>query len=181
DERGQATDRERKVAIARRAHDLLVSRAGFAPEDLIFDPNVLTVGTGIAEHDRYGVEFLEAVREIKAALPGSRTSGGISNVSFAFRGNDVVRSAMNAAFLTHAIAAGLDMAIVNAGQLAVYEEIDKDLLARVEDVLLARRPDATERLVSFAAGLTPAAKGERRPKDDAWRALPVDKRLAHAM
>jgi 5-methyltetrahydrofolate--homocysteine methyltransferase len=183
DERGQATDRERKVAIARRAHDLLVSRAGFAPEDLIFDPNVLTVGTGIPEHDRYGVEFLEAVREIKATLPGSRTSGGVSNVSFAFRGNDVVRSAMNAAFLTHAIAAGLDMAIVNAGQLAVYEEIEKDLLERVEDVLLARRPDATERLVAFAAGLAGdgAARGARRSKDDAWRALPVDQRLAHAL
>ena len=143
DEQGQASDRERKVAIARRAVRLLVDEVGFDPADVIVDPNVLTVATGIPEHDRYAVEFFEAVREIKASLPGVRTSGGVSNVSFSFRGNAAVREAMHAAFLFHARRAGLDMAIVNAGQLAVYEDVPKDLLERVEDVLLARRDDAT--------------------------------------
>jgi len=180
DERGQAADRERKVAIARRATRLLVEEAGFAPGDVIIDPNVLTVATGIAEHDRYAVEFFEAVREIKASLPGVRTSGGISNVSFAFRGNAPVREAMHAAFLYHARRAGLDLAIVNAGQLAVYEDLPSDLLERVEDVLLARRPDATRRLVEFARDVQ---AGERRGavQDDAWRRLPIGPRLAHAM
>ncbi len=184
DEQGQATTRERKVEIAVRAYRLLTERAGVPPEDLIFDANVLAVATGMAEHDRYAVEFIEAVREIKATLAGCRTSGGISNVSFAFRGNDAVRSAMHSAFLYHAIAAGLDMAIVNAGQLAVYDEIGKDLLERVEDVLLARRPDATERLVAFAGGMAaPAGEGRRRVRgsDDGWRAWPAEKRLAHAL
>jgi 5-methyltetrahydrofolate--homocysteine methyltransferase len=179
DEEGQATTAERKVAIARRAWRLLTEKAGFPPEDLIFDPNVLTVGTGIEEHAGYGLAFLEAVRRIKAELPHVRTSGGISNVSFSFRGNNAVREAMHAAFLYHAIRAGLDMGIVNAGQLAVYEEIPKDLLARVEDVLLDRRPDATERLVAFAETVK---RGEKAAvKADVWRSLPVEERLAHAL
>ncbi len=159
DERGQAAERERKVEIAKRAFRLLVDEVGFDPADVIVDPNVLTVATGIPEHDRYALEFFEAVREIKASLPGVRTSGGVSNVSFSFRGNNPVREAMHASFLFHARRAGLDMAIVNAGQLAVYDEIPKDLLERVEDVLLARRPDATDRLVEFAKGVRGSAKG----------------------
>ena len=179
DEEGQATTAERKVAIARRAYRLLTETAGFPPEDLIFDPNVLTVGTGIEEHAGYGLAFLEAIRRIKAELPHVRTSGGISNVSFSFRGNNVVREAMHSAFLYHAIRAGLDMGIVNAGQLAVYEEIPKELLERVEDVLLDRRPDATERLVAFAETVQ---RGEKAVvKADAWRSLPVEERLAHAL
>jgi 5-methyltetrahydrofolate--homocysteine methyltransferase len=179
DEEGQATTVERKVAIAKRAFRLLTTRADFPAEDLIFDPNVLTVGTGIEEHADYGVAFLEAVRRIKAELPLVRTSGGISNVSFAFRGNNVVREAMHAAFLYHAIRAGLDMGIVNAGQLAVYEEIPADLLERVEDVLLNRRRDATEHLIAFAGTVTRGEKAEA--KADAWRSLPVEERLAHAL
>ena len=179
DEDGQATTADRKVGIARRAIRLLTEEAGFPPEDLIFDPAVLTVGTGIEEHAVYGVAFLEAVRRIKAEFPLVRTSGGVSNVSFAFRGNDAVREAMHAAFLYHAIRAGLDMGIVNAGQLAVYEEIPKDLLERVEDVLLDRRPDATERLVAFAA--TVQRGGRAETKDDAWRSRPVEERLTHAL
>ncbi|MGE5347586.1 MAG: methionine synthase [Acidithiobacillales bacterium] len=179
DEEGQATTVERKVAIAKRAFRLLTEQAGFPAEDLIMDPNVLTVGTGIEEHSDYGVAFLEAVRRIKAELPGVRTSGGISNVSFAFRGNKPVREAMHAAFLYHAIRAGLDMGIVNAGQLAVYEEIPADLLERVEDVLLNRRTDATERLIAFAGTVSREEKAE--PRADAWRSLPVDERLAHAL
>ncbi|HQR66158.1 MAG TPA: methionine synthase [Thermoanaerobaculia bacterium] len=179
DEEGQAVTADRKLAIAGRAYRLLTERAGFPPEDLIFDPNVLTVGTGIEEHAGYGVAFLEAVRRIKAELPHARTSGGISNVSFSFRGNNAVREAMHAAFLYHAIRAGLDMGIVNAGQLAVYEEVPEDLLERVEDVLLDRRPDATERLVAFAATV---ARGERAAaRVDAWRSLPVEERLTHAL
>jgi len=179
DEEGQATTVERKVAVARRAYRLLTREAGFPPEDLIFDPAVLTVGTGIEEHAGYGLAFLEAVRRIKAELPRARTSGGISNVSFAFRGNDVVREAMHAAFLYHGIRAGLDMGIVNAGQLAVYEEIPKDLLERVEDVLLDRGPDATERLVAFAGTVRRGDRAEA--KGDAWRSLPVEERLVHAL
>jgi 5-methyltetrahydrofolate--homocysteine methyltransferase len=182
DERGQAADRARKVEIARRAVRLL-GEEGIPPEEVVLDPNVLAVATGIAEHDRYALEFIEAVREIKASIPGVRTSGGVSNVSFAFRGHDAVRSAMHSAFLYHAIAAGLDMAIVNAGQLAVYDEIPKDLLERVEDVLLARRPDATERLLDHARGAGgPSRDGTKAPaRDDAWRGWSVEKRLAHAL
>ena len=150
DEEGQAVTAENKVAICRRAYDLLTEKAGFPPEDIIFDVNILTVGTGIEEHNNYAVEFFEGVRQLKRLLPHCKTSGGVSNVSFSYRGNDVVREAMNAAFLYHAIRAGLDMGIVNAGQLAVYEEIPKDLLERVEDVLLNRRPDAADRLTEFA-------------------------------
>jgi 5-methyltetrahydrofolate--homocysteine methyltransferase len=179
DEEGQAADRKRKVEICRRAHRLLTERAGFAPEDIIFDTNILTVATGIEEHNGYAVEFIEAVREIKKTLPGCKTSGGLSNISFSFRGNNPVREAMHACFLYHAIQAGLDMAIVNAGQLAVYGEIPADLKERVEDVLLNRRPDATERMLEFAE--TVKAGGKAAVKDEAWRRGTVDERLLHAL
>jgi len=179
DEHGQAVDVERKVAICERAYRILVDRVGFPPEDIVFDPNVLTVATGIEDHAAYGRAFIEAVREIKRRCPGARTSGGISNVSFAFRGNDVVREAMHAAFLYHAIDAGLDMGIVNAGQLTVYDDIPADLRERVEDVLLDRRPDATERLVEFAG--TVDARGRERVRDEAWRDGTVEDRLKHAL
>jgi 5-methyltetrahydrofolate--homocysteine methyltransferase len=179
DEEGQAADRKRKVEICRRAHRLLTERAGFVPEDIIFDTNILTVATGIEEHNGYAVEFIEAVREIKKTLPGCKTSGGLSNISFSFRGNNPVREAMHACFLYHAIQAGLDMAIVNAGQLAVYGEIPADLKERVEDVLLNRRPDATERMLEFAE--TVKAGGKAAVKDEAWRRGTVDERLLHAL
>src|SRR5262249_32300355 len=151
----QAVTADHKVAICAHAHKLLTEKVGFASSDIIFDTNILTVGTGLEEHANYAVEFFEAVRRLKKLFPAAKTSGGVSNVSFAFRGpeNDPVRGAMNAASLPHAIQAGLDMGIVNAGQLQVYEEIPKDLLERVEDVLLNRRPDATDRLVEFAKTL----------------------------
>ncbi len=179
DEEGQAATIERKVAICRRAYRILVEECGFPPEDIVFDPNVLTVATGIAEHDAYGVNFIEAVRAIKAECPHALTSGGISNVSFSFRGNNPVREAMHAVFLYHAIRAGLDMAIVNAGALPVHEEIPPELRERIEDVLLARRPDATERLVEFASSLTPGARTQAG--DEAWRGEPVEERLKHAL
>ena len=179
DEEGQATDRKRKVEICRRAYRLLTEKAGFAPEDIIFDVNILTVATGIEEHNGYAVEFIEAVREIKKTLPGCKTSGGVSNISFSFRGNNPVREAMHSCFLYHAIQAGLDMAIVNAGQLAVYEEIPTDLKERVEDVLLNRRPDATERMLEFAE--TVKAGGKATVKDEAWRKGSVEDRLLHAL
>jgi 5-methyltetrahydrofolate--homocysteine methyltransferase len=179
DERGQADTLERKIEICRRSYEILTERAGFPPQDIIFDPNVLTVATGIEEHNNYAVDFIEATRWIKQNLPGAKVSGGISNISFSFRGNQVVREAMHAAFLYHAIKAGLDMGIVNAGQLAVYEEIPKDLLELVEDVLLNRRPDATERLVRFAE--TVKQKDTAAAKDDEWRKGTVDERLTHAL
>ena len=158
---------------------LLTEQAGFAPEDIIFDPNVLAVATGIEEHDEYAKAFIEALPLIKERCPGVRTSGGISNLSFSFRGNDVVREAMHAAFLYHAIQAGLDMGIVNAGQLAVYEDIEPELLERVEDVIFNRRPDATERLVELADRVR--GEGTRREVDLSWREAPVEERLAHAL
>jgi 5-methyltetrahydrofolate--homocysteine methyltransferase len=179
DEEGQAVTADRKVAICARAHQLLTERVGFASSDIIFDTNILTVGTGIEEHNNYAVEFIEAVRRLKQLFPEAKTSGGVSNVSFAFRGNDAVREAMNAAFLYHAIRAGLDMGIVNAGQLQVYEEIPKDLLERVEDVLLNRRPDATDRLTEFAE--TVKKKDRTAAKELAWRNTPVQERLKHAL
>ncbi len=179
DEEGQAADAKRKVAICRRAYQLLTKKAGLAPEDIIFDVNILTVATGIEEHNNYAVEFIEAVREIKKTLPGCKTSGGLSNISFSFRGNNPVREAMHCCFLYHAIQAGLDMAIVNAGQLAVYEEIPPELKDRVEDVLLNRRSDATERLLEFAE--TVKAGGKAVVKDEAWRRAPVEERLLHAL
>ena len=179
DESGQADTTERKVEICGRAYDLLTRRAGFAPEDIIFDPNVLAVATGIAEHNGYAKAFIDALPLIKQRCPGVRTSGGISNLSFSFRGNDVVREAMHSAFLFHAVRAGLDMGIVNAGQLAVYEDIPAGLLELVEDVLFDRRPDATDRLVAFAGTVT--GKGTDRTVDLAWREAPVADRLGHAL
>ena len=179
DEAGQADSLERKIAICTRAYRILTDVIGFPPQDVIFDPNILTVATGIEEHNNYAVNFIEATRWIKAHLPHCKVSGGISNISFSFRGNNAVREAMHSAFLYHAIRAGLDMGIVNAGQLAVYEEIPKDLLELVEDVLLNRRPDATERLVAFAE--TVKQKGKAAVQEDAWRQASVEDRLAHAL
>lgn len=179
DERGQADTLERKTEICARAYRLLTEQAGFPPNDIIFDPNILTVATGIEEHNGYAVAFIEATRWIKQNLPGARVSGGVSNISFSFRGNNTVREAMHSAFLYHAIRAGLDMAIVNAGQLAVYEEIEPALRGLVEDVLFNRRPDSTERLVDFAEGVK--AKGKVAPVDKAWRSAPVEERLSHAL
>ncbi len=179
DEQGQADTAERKVSVLGRAYRLLTDRAGYHPSDIVFDPAVLAIGTGIEAHNRYAIAFIEAIRSLKAAFPLARVSGGISNLSFAFRGNDTVREAIHSAFLFHAIRAGLDMGIVNAGQLAVYEDIPPGLLERVEDLLFDRRPDATERLVQFAA----TVRGEARTKeaDLAWRAGPVEARLSHAL
>jgi 5-methyltetrahydrofolate--homocysteine methyltransferase len=181
DEEGQAVTADRKVEICTRAYRLLTEKVGMAGQDIIFDTNILTVGTGMEEHNNYAVEFFEAVRRLKQLFPECKTSGGVSNVSFAFRGPtfEVVREAMNAAFLYHAIRAGLDMGIVNAGQLQVYEEIPKDLLERVEDVLLNRGPDATERLVEFAKTLD--RKEKTVEKESAWRDAPVQERLKHAL
>ena len=179
DERGQADTFQRKIEIGARAYELLTSRANFPANDIIFDPNILTVATGLEEHRNYAVDFIEATRWINQNLPGARVSGGVSNISFSFRGNNAVREAMHAAFLFHAIRAGLDMGIVNAGQLAVYEEIEPELRERVEDVLLNRRDDATERLVEFAEGVK--AKGKTPIKDEAWRTEPVEERLKHAL
>ncbi|HKT33849.1 MAG TPA: methionine synthase [Nitrospira sp.] len=179
DEKGQADSLERKKEICARSYKILTEQVGFSPNDIIFDPNILTVATGIEEHNDYAVNFLEATRWIKQHLPGAKVSGGISNISFSFRGNNVVREAMHSAFLYHAIKAGLDMGIVNAGQLAVYEEIPKDLLELVEDVLLNRRPDATERLVTFAE--TVKRQDKTLLKDDEWRKGTVEERLSHAL
>src|SRR3989441_12947450 len=165
DEKGQADTAERKVAIATRAYRILTEQVGMPPTDIIMDPAILTVGTGIEEHNQYALAFIEATRQIKAALPGVKVSGGVSNISFSFRGNNVVREAMHSAFLYHAIRAGLDMGIVNAGQLAIYEEIAPELRERVEDVLLNRRPDATERLIEFAESFRQT--GRVQLKDDA--------------
>jgi 5-methyltetrahydrofolate--homocysteine methyltransferase len=179
DEAGQADTLERKVEICTRAYRLLTEEIGFPPQDIIFDPNILTVATGIEEHNNYAVNFIEATRRIKATLPLCRVSGGVSNISFSFRGNNLVREAMHSAFLYHAIKSGMDMGIVNAGQLAVYEEISKDLLELVEDVLLNRRPDATERLVAFAE--TVKQKDKAVVQDDGWRRGAVEERLSHAL
>jgi 5-methyltetrahydrofolate--homocysteine methyltransferase len=179
DERGQADTLARRIEICQRAYDLLTQRASFPASDIIFDPNILTVATGLEEHRNYAVDFIEATRWIKANLPGARVSGGVSNISFSFRGNNTVREAMHSAFLFHAIRAGLDLGIVNAGQLAVYEEIEPELRERVEDVLLNRRDDATERLVEFAENVR--SKGKSAVKDEAWRQEPVEQRLAHAL
>ncbi len=179
DEEGQAVTADRKVAIAKRAYRILTEEIGFPPQDIVFDPNILTVGTGIEEHDTFALAYFEAVAGIKRECPGAKVSGGVSNISFAFRGNEPVREAMHAAFLYHAIRSGLDMGIVNAGQLAVYDDIPEELLKHVEDVLLARRPDATERLVAFAASVTGGARIQER--DTSWRDEPVEERLRHAL
>jgi 5-methyltetrahydrofolate--homocysteine methyltransferase len=181
DEQGQAAETDEKVRICKRAYDLLTGEVGFPPEDIIFDPNILTVATGIDEHNNYAVNFIEATALIKKECPGAKISGGVSNISFSFRGNDMVREAMHSAFLYHAIRAGMDMGIVNAGQLEVYEEIGKELLERVEDVLLNRRDDATERLVEFAE--TVKGKGGKKAKEEdlSWRENSFQERLKHAL
>src|SRR5437588_8956493 len=179
DEQGQADNFQRKIEICSRAYELLTKQAAFGASDIIFDPNVLTIATGLEEHRNYAVDFIEATRWIKKNLQGARVSGGVSNISFSFRGNNTVREAMHAAFLFHAIRAGLDMGIVNAGQLAVYEEIEPALRERVEDVLLNRRDDATERLVEFAERVK--TKGKAQIKDESWRKESVEERLKHAL
>jgi 5-methyltetrahydrofolate--homocysteine methyltransferase len=179
DEQGQADTAERKLAIATRAYRILTEQAGMPPSDIIIDPAILTVATGIEEHNQYAVAFIEATRQIKATLSGAKVSGGVSNISFSFRGNNAVREAMHSAFLYHAIRAGMDMGIVNAGQLAIYEEIPADLRERVEDVLLNRRPDATERLLEFAQ--TVEKRGPAAARLDAWREGTVEQRLSHAL
>jgi 5-methyltetrahydrofolate--homocysteine methyltransferase len=179
DEKGQADTLERRIEVCKRAYDVLTQQAGFPPEDIIFDPNIFAVATGLEEHARYGIDYIEAVRWIRANLPGARTSGGLSNLSFSFRGNDPVREAMHTAFLYHAIRAGLTMGIVNAGQLGVYEQLEPELKQRVEDVLFDRRPDATERLVEFAS--TVKAGARESAKDEAWRSGTIEQRLSHAL
>src|SRR5205809_202116 len=179
DEHGQADSFDRKIDICARAYDLMTKQANFPANDIIFDPNILTLATGLEEHRNYAVDFIEATLWIKQNLPGAHVSGGVSNISFSFRGTNAVREAMHAAFLFHAIRAGLDMGIVNAGQLAVYEEIEPELRERVEDVLLNRRDDATERLIEFAERVK--AKGKTPVADESWRKEPVEERLKHAL
>jgi 5-methyltetrahydrofolate--homocysteine methyltransferase len=179
DEDGQADSYERRIEICQRSYDLLVKKADFKPEDIIFDPNILTVATGMEEHNNYAVDFINATKWIKEHLPGAKVSGGVSNISFSFRGNNIVREAMHSAFLYHAIRAGLDMGIVNAGMIEVYEQIPKDLLEHVEDVLLNRRDDSTERLIDLAEQYK--GGGKKLEKDDLWRKWPVEKRLSHAL
>jgi len=179
DEKGQADTFERRIEICKRAYDILTKEIGFPPQDIIFDPNILAIATGIEEHNNYAVDYIEATRWIKQNLPLAKVSGGVSNLSFSFRGNDTVREAMHSAFLFHAIKAGMDMGIVNAGQLEVYEEIPKNLLEKVEDVILNRRPDATERLIEFAETIIKKDKVEE--KKDEWRNITVEERLKHAL
>jgi 5-methyltetrahydrofolate--homocysteine methyltransferase len=179
DEKGQADTVERKIEICSRSYRIATQELGIPPEDLIFDPNILTVATGMEEHNNYAVAYIEATRQIKARLPYAKVSGGVSNISFSFRGNNAVREAMHSAFLYHAIRAGMDMGIVNAGQLTIYEEIPKDLLELVEDVLLNRRPDATERLLAFADSVK--QKSKVHVAEDAWRKTSVEERLKHAL
>jgi 5-methyltetrahydrofolate--homocysteine methyltransferase len=180
DEQGQADTLERKIAVARRAYDILVNKVGFPPHDIIFDPNIFAIATGIEEHNTYGVAYIEAARWIRQNLPGAHISGGVSNLSFAFRGNETVREAMHSVFLFHAIAAGMDLGIVNAGQIAVYDDLDPELRAACEDVVLNRRADAAERLLALAERYRGAGRAEKEV-DLAWRAWPVEKRLEHAL
>ena len=181
DEQGQADTIERKVAICERAYKLLTEKVGFPPEDIIFDPNIFAVATGIEEHNGYGLAFIEATRQIKAKLPHVHVSGGVSNLSFSFRGNEGVRQAMHSVFLYHAIAAGLDMAIVNAGQITLYDDIEPELRELCEDVILNRRPDATDRLLEVAGKYKGEGGPKSREKDLAWRDAPVEERLKHAL
>lgn len=183
DEQGQASTYERRIEICERAYKLLTEKIGFPPEDIIFDPNILAIATGMEEHNNYAVDFIETVKWIKANLPYARISGGVSNLSFSFRGNDVVREAMHSVFLYYAVKAGMDMGIVNPGMLQIYDEISKDLLEYVEDVVLNRRPDATERLIAFAEKIkaTSGNKEEGEIKVEEWRNLPVENRLSHAL
>jgi len=179
DENGQADTVEKRVSICQRAYKILTQKIGFAPHDIIFDPNIFAIATGIEEHNNYAKDYFEATRRIKQSCPGCMISGGVSNVSFSFRGNDPVREAMHSAFLYHAIKEGMDMGIVNAGMISVYDQVPKDLLILIEDVILNRRPDSTERLVAFAE--TIKSTGEKKQEDLAWRSLPVDQRLSHAL
>ena len=179
DEEGQATSVERKVEICSRAYHILTEEVGLPPQDIIFDPNILAIATGMEEHNDYAINFIEATRIIKQTLPHCKISGGVSNLSFSFRGNNVVREAIHSAFLYHAIKAGMDMAIINAGRLPIYSDIPPDLLELVEDVIFNRRPDATERLVTFAE--TVKGQGTKKVEDKAWRSLPVAERLSHAL
>jgi 5-methyltetrahydrofolate--homocysteine methyltransferase len=181
DENGQAATYKEKIRICERAYRILVDEVGFPPEDIIFDPNILTVATGMEEHNNYAVDFIDATRWIKANLPHAKVSGGVSNISFSFRGNNKVREAMHSAFLYHAIAAGMDMGIVNAGMLEVYEEIEPELKLLVEDVLLNRRPDATERLVEFGESLKHVGAVVSEKKSEEWRSGTVEERLSHAL
>jgi 5-methyltetrahydrofolate--homocysteine methyltransferase len=181
DEQGQAATYEDKIRVCERAYRILVDQVGFPPEDIIFDPNVLTVATGMEEHNNYAVDYINATRWIKANLPHAKVSGGVSNISFSFRGNNKVREAIHSAFLYHAIAAGMDMGIVNAGMLEVYEEIEPDLKVLVEDVLLNRRPDATERLVDYGEKLKGVGKAASEKKGEEWRNGTVEERLSHAL
>jgi 5-methyltetrahydrofolate--homocysteine methyltransferase len=181
DEHGQAANYEDKIRICQRAYKILVDELEFPPEDIIFDPNILTVATGMEEHNNYAVDYLNATRWTKANLPYAKVSGGVSNISFSFRGNNVVREAIHSAFLYHAIAAGMDMGIVNAGMLEVYEEIVPELRELVEDVLLNRRPDATERLVEYGESLKGTGKASTERKAEEWRNGTVEERLAHAL
>src|SRR5688500_518126 len=179
DEKGQADTQDRKVEICERAYDILVHRVGYDPEDIIFDPNIFAIATGIEEHNNYAVDFIEATRIIKQKMPLTKVSGGVSNMSFSFRGNETVREAMHSVFLYYAIKAGMDMGIVNAGQLVVYDEIEPNLKKLCEDVILNRHPDATDKLLAFAE--TVKAKGKAEVKNEAWRSEPVEKRLSHAL
>jgi len=179
DENGQADSFERRIEICKRCYDILTEKVGFPPQDIIFDPNILTVGTGLEEHNNYAVDYIRTVKWIKENLPLAKVSGGVSNISFSYRGNNVVREAIHSAFLYHAIKAGMDMGIVNAGMIEVYDEIPKELLELVEDVLLNRRPDSTERLVQFADTIT--SKGKVLEQDNSWRDAPVEERLKHAL
>ena len=181
DEQGQAATYEDKIRVCERAYRILVDEVGFPPEDIIFDPNILTVATGMEEHNNYAVDFINATRWIKANLPHAKVSGGVSNISFSFRGNNKVREAMHSAFLYHAITAGLDMGIVNAGMLEVYEEIEPELKTLVEDVLLNRRPDATERLVDYGEKLKGVSAVVNEKKAEEWRNGTVEERLSHAL
>jgi hypothetical protein len=181
DEKGQAATYEDKIRICERAYRILVDEVGFNPQDIIFDPNILTVATGMEEHNNYALDFINATRWIKENLPGAKVSGGVSNISFSFRGNNKVREAMHSAFLFHAIKAGMDMGIVNAGMLEVYEDIPKELLTKVEDVLLNRHPGANEALVDFAEQFKGVAGAKRVEADLSWREASVEKRLEHAL
>jgi len=181
DEDGQADNLERRKQICKRSYDLLVDKIGFNPRDIIFDPNIFAVATGIEEHNNYAVDFIEGTRYVKQALPGALVSGGVSNVSFSFRGNNAVREAIHSVFLYHAIKAGMDMGIVNAGQLAVYDDLPDDLRDAVEDVVLNRREDGTERLLDVAEQYREAGGAEGRKEDLSWREQNVSKRVEHAL
>src|SRR4030095_16693848 len=179
DENGQADSLQRKVDICGHAYKILTEEVGFEPQDIIFDPNIFAIATGIEEHNNYAVDFIEATKIIKRKMPLVKVSGGVSNVSFSFRGNDHVREAIHAVFLYHAIKAGMDMGIVNAGQLQIYDEIEPELRELCEDVIQDRRPDATDRLIQFAE--TVKVKDKAEVKDEEWRSRSVEERLKHAL